>query len=261
MPFEVVQVPVWRDNYAYLLCCADDGTAALVDSPEAPPIEAALQRRGLRLTHVFQTHHHFDHVGANEALLAANPDLEVWAGRYDHDHGRVPGQTRVLEDGEEVTWAGETAVIREVPGHTLGHIAWRWSNGAAFVGDTLFSVGCGRLFEGTPAQMDASLYGVIAPWPADTVLYCAHEYTQSNIAFARTVDPDNPDLQARSDEVDALRARGLPTVPSTLGDELKTNPFLRCDTPAVRAAVGADGATPRHEVLGRLRAMKDDFRG
>ncbi|MCP4873739.1 MAG: hydroxyacylglutathione hydrolase [Proteobacteria bacterium] len=260
MSFEVVQIPVWQDNYAYLLC-ADDGTAALVDSPEAPPIQAELDRRGLRLTHIFQTHHHFDHVGANAALVESVPELKVWGGAYDSEHERIPGQTRVLRDGERATWAGETAVIHEVPGHTLGHIAWRWSNGAAFVGDTLFVAGCGRFFEGTPAQMDVSLNEVIAGWPPDTKLYCAHEYTQSNLRFALHVDPDNADLQALSQEVDALRAEGQPTVPSTLARELSCNPFLRCDTPAIRAATASPKGAPRHDVLGRLRAMKDGFRG
>jgi len=258
--FDVVQIPVWQDNYAYLLC-AHDGTAALVDSPEAPPIQAELDRRGLRLTHIFQTHHHFDHVGANAALVEALPGLEVWGGVYDSEHDRIPGQTRVLRDGQQVEWAGEFATIHEVPGHTLGHVAWLWSNGAAFVGDTLFVAGCGRFFEGTPAQMDVSLNEVMASWPDDTLLYCAHEYTQSNIRFALHVDPGNADLRALSDEVDSLRAARRPTVPSTLARELSCNPFLRCDTPAIRAATASAPGTPRHEVLGRLRAMKDGFTG
>jgi hydroxyacylglutathione hydrolase len=258
--FEIVQIPVWQDNYAYLLC-ADDGTAALVDGPEAPPIEAELERRGLVLTHIFPTHHHFDHIGANAALVEALPELEVWAGAYDGERNRVPGQNRVLQDGEQVQWAGETATIREVPGHTLGAIAWLWSNGAAFVGDTLFAVGCGRFFEGTPAQMDVSLNDIIASWPPETQLYCGHEYTQANIRFARHVDPDNEDLQAYQEEVDELRAAGRSTVPSSLAQELARNPFLRCDTPAVRAATGCSPDAPRHEVLGRLRTMKDGFNG
>ena len=258
--FDVVRIPVWQDNYAWLLV-ADDGTAALVDGPEAGPIERVLDERGLRLTHIFQTHHHYDHVGANEGLIARFPDLQVWGGAYDSEHGRIPGQTRVLRDGEEVEWAGCRATIHEVPGHTLGHIAWLWSNGAAFVGDTLFACGCGRLFEGTAEQMDRALNDVIAGWPPDTLLYCAHEYTQSNIRFALTVDGDNPALLRLADEVDQRRGAGEATVPTRLADEIRCNPFMRCDTPAIRGALGCDSDAPRHEVLGRLRAMKDGFRG
>ena len=260
MAFEIVRIAVWMDNYAYLLL-ADDGTAAVVDSPEAGPILAELKRRGRPLTHIFNTHHHFDHVGSNQALIDAFPGIEVLGGRYDSDHGRIPGQTRVLSDGDELYWGGERCVVREVPGHTLGHILYGWSNGAAFVGDTLFVGGCGRLFEGTPRQLDVALNDVIAELPEDTRLYCAHEYTQSNLRFARYVDPDNGDLAAYSAEVDRKRANGTPTVPSTLGDELRINPFLRCDTVAIRAAMGLGDRAPRHEVLGALRTMKDGFAG
>lgn len=258
--FDVVRIPVWQDNYAWLLV-AEDRTCALVDAPEAAPIERLLEERGLHLTHIFQTHHHFDHVGANEGLRASRADLQIWGGVYDSERGRIPGQSRALRDGEQIAWAGETATIREVPGHTLGHIAWLWSNGAAFVGDTLFACGCGRLFEGTPAQMDHALNVVIGGWPDDTLLYCAHEYTQSNIRFALTVDPDNEDLRALAARVDRLRAAGEATVPTRLADENRCNPFLRCDTPAIRAAVGCDDRAARHEVLGRLRELKDGFSG
>ena len=257
MSFEIVRIPVWVDNYAYLLL-ADD-VAAVVDSPEAGPVLAELERRGRRLTHIFNTHHHPDHVGSNAALLAAFDGLEVFAGQYDRDHGRIPGQTRVLRDLEVFEWGGETCTVRAVPGHTLGHILYSWSGGATFVGDTLFVGGCGRLFEGTAQQLDRALNDIIAELPAATALYCAHEYTQANLRFARHVDPDNAALISYAATVDAARAAGKPTVPSVLADELQINPFLRCHTPAIQAAVGLAGA-PRHQVLGALRSLKDGFR-
>jgi hydroxyacylglutathione hydrolase len=258
--FDVVRVPVWNDNYAWVLAAAD-GTAALVDSPEAGPIEAELERRGLRLTHIFNTHHHPDHVGANDDLCSKWPELEVWGGHHDLRHKRIPGQTRALGDDERFEWGGVTGTVREIPGHTLGHIGYFFDNACAFVGDTLFFGGCGRLFEGTAEQMDRALNDVIAALPGETLLYCAHEYTAANLRFARTVDPDNTALRALVGDVDARRSRGEATVPSTLDVERAINPFLRCDLPALRAAAGLDDSVPRHEVLGRIRSMKDGFRG
>ncbi len=259
MAFEIIRIPVWADNYAYLLL-GDDGCAAVVDSPEAPPVLAELARRGRSLTHIFNTHHHFDHVGSNAALLEAFDDVAVFGGAYDREHARIPGQTRVLRDGDTFSWAGETCTVREVPGHTLGHILYVWSHGAAFVGDTLFVGGCGRLFEGTAEQLDRALNDVIASLPPSTTLYCAHEYTQANLRFALHVDPGNEALIAYAEEVDRKRSAGVATVPSQLADELRINPFLRCHTPAIRASVGLASA-PRHEVLGALRSLKDGFRG
>ncbi len=193
MPFAIQRVPVWQDNYAWLLA-SEDGTAALVDAPEAGPILEILRSRGLGLTHIFNTHHHYDHVGSNEALQAAFPDLQIFGGVYDHQHGRIPGQTRALADGERFTWGGVGCTVREVPGHTLGHIAYLFDDGSAFVGDTLFVGGCGRLFEGTAEQLDGAINRVLATLPSDTRLYCAHEYTASNLAYARSVDRDNANL-------------------------------------------------------------------
>lgn len=258
MGFEVVRIPVWTDNYAWLLV-GDDGDAALVDSPEAGPVEAELAARGLRLTHIFNTHHHFDHVGANAGLAASLPGLEIWAGRYDREHGRIPGQTRALADGEFVHFGGVRGIVREIPGHTLGHIGYFFDNGHAFVGDTIFFGGCGRLFEGTAEQMDRSLHDVIGGLPQDTLLHCAHEYTASNLAFARSVDGDNAALLALSEQVAAARAAGEATVPSRLAQEWAVNPFLRCDTPAIRAATGLPPGSPRHAVLGALRELKNGF--
>ena len=260
MPFEVLQVPVWRDNYAHLLI-ADDGTCALVDGPDAAPLLPILERRGLDLTHIFVTHHHADHVGSHAALLARFGRAQVLGSAYDLERARIPGQTTGLRDGDVVRWGGETATIREVPGHTLSHLLWDWSSGLAFVGDTLFVAGCGRLFEGTAEQLDRSLNDVIARLPADTLLYCAHEYTESNLRFARHVDPDNEALSAFAARAAVRRSRGESTVPQPLSLELAINPFLRCHTPAIRSVVGLGPEAPRHEVLGALRAMKDGFGG
>ena len=260
MAFRVLQIPVWQDNYAYLLE-ADDGTTGLVDSPEAAPILASLSRSGRTLTHIFNTHHHPDHIGSNVALIERFPDLEVWGGSYDAEHGRIPGQTRAVVDGETFRWGGVSCTVRTIPGHTHGHIAYLWDNGCAFVGDTLFYGGCGRLFEGSAEQLDHALYAVLGPLPDDTQVFCAHEYTEANLRFAAHVDPTNVPLQAAIREVRALRSAGRSTVPSTIKREHDVNPFLRCDTHAIRLAVGSPPGAPRHEVLGALRRMKDEFRG
>ncbi|MEE2828791.1 MAG: hydroxyacylglutathione hydrolase [Myxococcota bacterium] len=260
MPFAVSQIPVWTDNYAYLLT-TPDGQTALVDSPEAGPIVQALEAGDLQLTHIFCTHHHPDHIGANAELAERFPDLEIWGSRYDLEQQRIPGQTRGWEDEDSFEWGGETCTVRDVAAHTLGHIAYSWSNGTAFVGDTIFFGGCGRLFEGTAEQMDHALYEVIGRLPADTLLYCAHEYTEANLRFAATVDPHNKRLRELQEEVAEIRSQGRSTVPSQLQLEREVNPFLRCDEPAIREAVGATDTTPRHEVLGALRTMKDRFRG
>ena len=165
--------------------------AAVVDAPEAGPVEAELAKRGARLTHILNTHHHYDHIGSNEAFAAANPALEVFGGEYDSEHARIPHQTRALADGERFTWGGVGCTVRAVPGHTLGHITYLFDSGDAFVGDTLFVGGCGRLFEGTPEQMTESIYERIGALPDATRIWCAHEYTEANLRFARSVDGGN----------------------------------------------------------------------
>lgn len=258
MTYEVIQLPVWRDNYAYVLL-SDEGAAAVVDSPEAAPILALLDARGARLSHLLNTHHHPDHVGANRGLLARFPEAEVFGGTYDMNGGRIPGQSRALMDGERFTFGGVGCTVRDVPAHTLGHIAYVFDDGRAFVGDTSFVAGCGRLFEGTAKQMDTALNEVISGLGDDVLLFCAHEYTESNLRFALSVDGDNPALAAFAEQVATLRAADEPTVPSTVGLEKAINPFFRADTPALRAAAGLAATAPRHEVLGRLRSMKDHF--
>lgn len=192
--------------------------------PEVEPIEKALEEKGWTLTHILNTHHHFDHAGGNLELKARH-GCTIVGSRGDRE--RIPGIDVEVSDGETFDLGSATADVVEVPGHTSGHIAYHFAEtGVAFVGDTVFALGCGRLFEGTPTQMWTSIQKLMA-LPDDTVLYCAHEYTQANAAFALSVDPDNAALVARSAEIDDLRAAGTPTVPTTLGVEKATNPF--CD--------------------------------
>lgn len=254
-PLDVVQLPCLRDNYGYLVRDPVTGAVASIDTPDADALDTALRERGWRLTHILNTHHHWDHAGGNAELVAR------WGCRVIGPRGEredIPGIEVAVGDGDEVRVGEAVATVLDVPGHTRGHIAWWFREaGVAFVGDTLFSLGCGRLFEGPAAQMWASL-GRIAALPADTRVYCAHEYTQSNGRFARSVDAENPALLTRLAEVDALRAAGTPTVPTTVGVELATNPFLRAASPAIRRALGMEAAADV-EVFAELRRRKDTF--
>lgn len=252
---EICQFPCLHDNYGYLIRDQASGQVACIDTPDAQCIEAQLAERGWLLTQILNTHHHFDHTGGNEALKARYGCVIVGPS---NDRARIPGIDVMVGEGE-VFKLGETALeVLETPGHTTGHIVYYSpTDAAAFVGDTLFSLGCGRLFEGTPEQMWSSLQKIMR-WPDATRIYCAHEYTEANARFAITLEPDNAQLTARFDEIKALRAKQQPTVPSTLGMEKATNPFLRPHSTELQQSVGAAGSDAA-TVFAKTRALKDQF--
>ena len=255
MTLQVHQFAALDDNYAYLIHDPDTGMTAAIDTPEVEPINAALKERGWHLTHILNTHHHYDHAGGNEALKAQWGCEIVGAA---NDAQRIPGIDVKVADGDVLKFGTTSARVLEVPGHTTGHIAYYFADdGIAFVGDTLFALGCGRLFEGTPAQMWDSLQKLMA-LPDETTVYCAHEYTKANAAFALTVEPDNQALVDRARQIDELRAADKPTVPTTIGLEKATNPFLRPTSPGLQAAVGLAGADAV-DVFAETRHRKDNF--
>lgn len=255
MPLEIVTIPCLSDNYTFLIHDSVSNETAVVDVPDAAPIKEALSARGWRLTQVWLTHHHSDHVDGLPDLLRTHP-AEVIGAR--DDARRMPALDVKVGDGESFTFAGHDVDVMDVSGHTIGHIAFHIAAAnAAFTADSLMALGCGRLFEGTPAQMFASLAKLTA-LPADTIVYSGHEYTASNAAFALTVDPDNPDLIARAADITAKRTKGVPTVPSSLALERATNPFLRADDPAIQTHLNMQGAAPV-DVFTEIRARKDRF--
>jgi hydroxyacylglutathione hydrolase len=253
MPLQAL--PAFTDNYIWTLADAA-GRAVVVDPGEAAPVLRAAEA-GLQPLAVLLTHHHPDHIGGTAALLQRWPGLPVFAP----DDDRVDVPCRRVAEGDVVDVGEWRFRVLEIPGHTRSHIAF-FGHGFVFCGDTLFSLGCGRMFEGTPARMLASL-DVLAALPADTRVCCGHEYTLANAAFAGVVDPDNAALRRRTEEATAMRDEDRPTLPSLLGDELAANPFLRVDTPAVRASVATRlGRMPadRVETFAALRGWKDGFR-
>jgi hydroxyacylglutathione hydrolase len=256
MTLIVEQFGARSDNFAVLIHDTTAGLTAAIDAPEAAPIVAKLKEKGWRLDHIFTTHHHQDHVEANLALKAAygctiiGPQAEA---------AKIPGIDTALAEGETFRFAGHEVRVIATPGHTLGHIAYHLpGQRLAFTGDTLFAVGCGRVFEGTMEAMWHSLEKLMR-LPDDTVIYCGHEYTAANVRFALTVDPGNAALINRAAEVAALRAAGKATLPTTIALEKATNPFLRVAEPAIRALLGMENATAA-EVFAELRRRKDNFR-
>ena len=252
---EVLSIPVLSDNYVHLVHDPENGTCAVIDPAVAAPVLAAADARGWRLTHILCTHHHSDHVGGNRDVKAATGCTVVGAAV---DADRIPGIDVEVAEGDVFRFGQHAARIFEVPGHTSGHIAyWFGDSKMLFCGDTLFSLGCGRLFEGTPIQMWASLLKLRA-LPDDTLVYCAHEYTNSNADFALTQEPDNSALKTRAAQVVELREAGKPTVPSLLGEEKAVNPFLRADVPEFQAAAGLSGMGAE-TVFAEVRGRKDRF--
>ncbi len=255
----VEAVPCLRDNYAYIIVCPDTNEAAVVDPSEAGPVWKAVKKLGVELVAILNTHHHWDHVGGNKKLLAKFPSLRVYG--HASDRGRIPGQTEYLDEGDSVDVGHLSGGITHNPGHTTGAVTYYFED-AAFTGDTLFAAGCGRLFEGTPEHMYTSLYQKIGKHPETTRLFFGHEYTESNLRFAQTMEPSNTHITEKLERVRQQREAGEFTTPSLLSEEWKTNPFMRCGSTEILARVRrqepGNNLSPA-EVLRVVRALKDRF--
>jgi len=255
----IIPIPAFRDNYIWAI--REGGRAAVVDPGDATPVRDWLARERIELCAILATHHHADHVGGIDALVAAR-DIPVYGPAGE----AIPHRTHALREGDEIDVAGVALHLRvlDIPGHTAGHIAYVGDNDGApvaFVGDTLFAAGCGRLFEGTPAQMSASLAKLAALAPS-TEIYCGHEYTLANLRFARAVEPASEALAEREARENAKRERGMPTLPSTIADERATNPFLRAAEPSVWSAAERHAGRPLADAVesfATLRAWKNAF--
>ncbi len=256
----VQPIPCLKDNYAYLVVCDATGEAAVVDASESEPVATVIERTGVKLSGIWSTHHHWDHVGGNEAI-AARYEVAVWG--HASDRGRLPGQTRFVVTGDRLRLGELSIQTIHIPGHTLGAVAYVVEGGggpaAVFTGDTLFVAGCGRLFEGSPAQMHASL-GKLAALDPSTRVYCGHEYTEANLRFARSVEPGNERVVAAAERARQARAEGSPTVPSTIGEELETNPFLRVESAEIRRTLHIPADADDVTAFAAIRKAKDNFR-
>jgi len=254
MTTSVRQFMCLTDNFGVLVHDSETGATATIDAPDARPILDALG--DWVLTDALITHHHSDHVQGVPELKAKFPDLAVYGPAKEA--ARIPFLTTAVKEGERVRIGASEAIVLDTPGHTLGHVIYYFEKDqVVFCGDTLFSLGCGRPFEAPYAVFWSSL-AKIAALPPETQVYCGHEYTKANGAFAATVEPNNAALKRRLEEVSRLRQAGLPTLPTTIAGELATNPFLRVEEPSVQAAVGLPGAAPA-VVFGELRSRKDRF--
>ena len=256
MALIIEQFPCREDNFGVLIHDTGADVTASIDAPEEGPIVAKLKEKGWRLDHIFTTHHHQDHVEANLALKAAfHATITGPAGEAD----KIPGIDRTVKGGDTFMFGGFDVRVIDTPGHTLGHIAyWLPTAGVAFVADTLFAMGCGRVIEGTHEMMWASLEKLHA-LPDTTRIYCGHEYTETNARFALTVEPSNTELVARAAEVKGLRAAGKATLPTTIGLEKRTNPFLRSREKSLREHLGMEHAAPA-QVFAEIRTRKDNFK-
>jgi len=253
----IVQIPLLRDNYGYLIVCGRTNEAAVVDPSEAEPVLRRVEQEGVQLKAILNTHHHRDHTGGNSELLARG-SLEVYAHRTDQ--GRIPGLSHPLDEGDEIRIGELKGKALFIPGHTRGHVAYVFEN-KLFCGDTLFVAGCGRLFEGTAAEMVDSLSKLMR-LPGETLVYCGHEYTEKNLQFALTVEPNNPKVTEKTRRVKALRAKGASTVPSTLEEERETNPFLRWESREIRENLKRqfpDLSLDPISVFAKVRELKDRF--
>lgn len=256
---QIIQLSALSDNYIFLLYDSYHNIAAVVDPAQPEPVIEKLTELQCNLVAIFNTHHHHDHVGGNQKLIEKFPQVTIYGGIQDR--GRIPGQQVFLQANDIVKFGDRQAIVLFIPGHTRAHIAYYFppvtpgETGELFCGDTLFAGGCGRLFEGTPAQMVGSLTQLRA-LPDNTRVWCAHEYTWNNLRFALTVDSENQELQKRFTEVTALRQLQQPTVPSLLGVEKQTNPFLRWDQPSLQLAVKSSDPI---QTFAKIRGMKDKY--
>ncbi len=262
-PFRVVPVACLADNYAYLLVCEATGGVAVVDPSEPEPVARALDALHLAPVAIWNTHHHLDHTGGNQAL--ARQYGIAWVSGHASDRGRIEGQTRFLEAGERFPLGELDVEILHIPGHTLGAIAYvvraasRRDEPALFTGDTMFHAGCGRLFEGTPAQMYSSLASLVAQGEAARV-YPGHEYTVANLRFARSIEPGNPHVVSALADAEGLRAAGKPTVGTTIARERETNPFVRTESAEIRRSLGIAYSADSVTALAKIREAKNSFR-
>jgi len=253
----IIQIPLLRDNYAYLIVCEKTNDTAVVDPSEAGPILSKVKEEKVTLRAILNTHHHHDHTGGNPGLLD-RWTLQVYG--YASDKERIPGLTHPLNDGDEVRIGELTGKVLFIPGHTGGHIAYLFEN-KLFCGDTLFVAGCGRLFEGTAEQMHDSLTK-LRQLPEDTLVYCGHEYTEKNIQFALTLEPNNKHLTEKMQRARSLRAKGISTVPSTMAEEKETNPFLRWESREIQdnlRKIFPNLASDPVSVFAKVRELKDQF--
>jgi len=250
---EIHQFPCLESNYVVLICDPVTGVAASIDAPEADAVRAALRETGWQLTHILNTHHHWDHTDGN-LPLKSETGCKIIGPKLEAD--RIPGIDAMVGDGDVFKFGSFEIKVLGTPGHTAGHIAyWVPAAGVAFVGDTLFAMGCGRIFEGTMAEMWSSIEK-LAKLPPETMLYCGHEYTLANARFSLTLEPGNEALQSRVRHVEALRSEGKPTLPVRLSDELATNPFIRVNSPEIRKTLGMEAASDA-EVFAEIRERKN----
>lgn len=252
---EIEQFACLSDNYGYLIHDPETGQTAAIDTPEVEPILAALQKRNWQLTHILNTHHHYDHAGGN-LELKDKTGCTIYGPKGEST--KIPGIDIAVDQDDTFLFGKDHVQVLNVGGHTLGHIAYHFPEcHIAFVGDALFALGCGRMFEGTAEQMWGSLSKLAALSP-QTKIFCAHEYTLSNAKFAVTIDPENQALQTRAREIEIARAAGEPTVPTTIALELATNPFLRANDQKIRAQLSMQDASDV-DVFAEIRARKDNF--
>lgn len=251
---EFYQFPCLSDNYCVLVHDSQSGDTAAIDAPDANAVKEALAQKGWNLTHILVTHHHYDHTDGIKPLKS---ETNCHVIGPEAEASKISSLDQTLSDGQSFSFGGEKVNVISTPGHTLGMINFHFTeSGVVFTGDTLFALGCGRVFEGDKPMMWNSLQKLMT-LPPETIVYCGHEYTQANAEFSLTVDPDNKALQSRAAEIIELRTKGKPTVPTTIGVELETNPFLRPSDPAIRAHLGMQNATDA-EVFTEIRDRKDN---